>query len=141
MNDRDVEARPATVVAAVVVLVVKAALGWWGAYALLTASPTEHRWYLGGTVTVRHTGLGLLLGALAVASIVVAVALVRRVWWARVGAFGLEGAGGLLALSRLVSHPGSSLLSLTLSLAVIGFLLTPSAAAPFNRRHPAPARI
>lgn len=138
MGDRVAGAPSGTIVGASVVLLVKAGLGLWGAYALLTASPTHHRWYLGSTVTVRHAGLGLALGLLAVVSIVVAVALLRLVFWARLGAFVLEGVGALLAVSRLVSHPGSSLLSLALSFAVIGLLLVGSSARQFSaRRHPA----
>jgi hypothetical protein len=124
---------PGTVVGASVVLLVKAALGLWAAFALLTASRAHRRSFLGGTVRVRHAGLGSLLLVLAVVSVVFAVALLRLVRWSRVATFVLEGVGIVVALARLVSHPGSSLFSLALSVVIVGLLLLPASAAAFAR--------
>ena len=123
---------PATVTFAAVVLVVKAALGLWAAYALLTASRTHHLSFLGGTVTSRHAALGVLLLALAVASVGVAGALAQMRRRARMAAFGLEAVGVALAVARLGTHPGSSLVSLALSAVIIGSLLSASAGAAFG---------
>jgi hypothetical protein len=122
-----------TVPAAWIALLVKAGLGLWVAYALLTASAPHYRTYLASTVARRHASLGSALLMLALASIVLGVALVRLVPWARVGAFGVEGVGIVVAASRLASHPGSSLLSVALSLVVFGLLLAPGQATEFGR--------
>jgi hypothetical protein len=111
---------------------VKAALGVWGAYALLSASRSHHRTFLGGTVRSRNLSLGLTLGVLAVASLVIAVALARLVPWARLGAFILEGVGSVLALARIVHRPASSLTSLALSAVIVGLLLVPRSARVFG---------
>jgi hypothetical protein len=125
---------PVAVLAASTVLVVKAGLGLWAAYALMSATPAHHRTFLGGVVRSRQTGLGWVLFVLAIASIVVGIALTRVVPWARVSAFALEGAGIVLAAARVASRPASSVLSLMLSAAVILSLLSPSAAAAFPGR-------
>jgi hypothetical protein len=117
------ELAPPTFAAAGGLLAVKAVLGFWAAYALLTASKAHHRSFLGGTVSTKHTGLGLLLLLLAVASVVVAAGLLRAAPWGRTAAFALEGAGAVLAGSRLVAHPLSSTVSLALAAAIIGLLL------------------
>ncbi len=135
---------PGSVIAASAVLLIKAALGAWGAYALLSASRAHHRSFLGGTVRSRNTPLGIALALLAVASLVIAVALLRAVPWARVGAFILEALGSVLALARIVHRPASSLTSLALSAVIVGLLLMPASAEVFAagprlaRRQPHP---
>jgi hypothetical protein len=134
VNTSSTESRvPSSVFAASVVLVVKATLGVWGAYALLSASRLHHRSFLGGTVRARNVSLGLALGVLAVASLVVAVALVRALPSARLGAFILEGVGSVLALARIAHRPASSLTSLALSAVIVGLLLVPGSADVFAR--------
>jgi hypothetical protein len=56
--------------------------------------------------------------------------------WSRVATFALEGAGVVVALARLVSHPGSSLLSLALSGVIVGLILLPTSSAALARRPP-----
>jgi hypothetical protein len=133
---------PGGVAAASAVLLVKSALGLWGAYALLSASRAHHRSFLGGTIRTRNVSLGIALGALAVASLVVALELLRMAPWARLAAFVLEGVGSALALARVASRPASSLTSLAMSAVIVGLLLMPQSAAAFARSpklaHPQP---
>jgi hypothetical protein len=134
VNQGPATRRPTMVTVAAVVLALKAALGVWASYALLSASRTHHRCFLGGTVTSRHTGLGVLMFVLAAASVVVVAALALMRQRARMAAFALEGVGIILALSRLGTRPGSSLVSLVLSAVIIGSLLSPSVSAAFGRQ-------
>jgi hypothetical protein len=115
-----------------ILLVLKAALGFWGAWALLTASRRQHRSFLGEAIHVRHASLGVALAVLAVASLVMAVALARLLPWSRVATFGLEAVGGVLALSRIGSRPASSATSLAFSVVIVGLLLLPTSAQAFR---------
>jgi hypothetical protein len=124
--------RPTTVVGAAAVLLVKAALGLWGAYALISASSHHYRRFLGGVIHSRHLFLGVLILVLAVLALVVATGLLAFRTWARIGAFVLEGVAVILALSRVGTRPGAAIVSLALSAVVIGLLLTPSAARTFQ---------
>jgi hypothetical protein len=54
--------------------------------------------------------------------------------WARPAAFVLEALGSALALSRIGSRPGAAVLALVLAAAVVGLLLSPSAARALTRR-------
>ena len=120
------------VVVATILRVLKAALGFWGAYALLTASPLHHRSFLGETISVRHGSLGMALAVLGVASAVIAIALLRLLRWARLATFGLEAVGTVLSLSRAGSRPTSSATTLALSVVIVGLLLLPVSAEAFR---------
>jgi hypothetical protein len=133
-HDAVSRSRPATFVVSAVVLAVKAGLGLWAAYALMTASRTHHRSFIGSAVTARHTGLGLLLLLLAAVSLVAVGALLSGRRWARASVFGIEGIGAALAISRIASRPASSLVSLGLSAVIVGLLLSRPAASPMSRR-------
>jgi hypothetical protein len=133
-HDAVSRSRPATFVVSAVVLAVKAGLGLWAAYALMTASRTHHRSFIGAAVTTRHTGLGLLLLLLAAVSLAAAFGLVAAQPWARPSVFGIEALGAVLAMSRIASRPASSLLSLSLSSLIILLLLIRPVATPVSRR-------
>ena len=126
--------RPATVTVGAVALGVKAILGLWASYALLTASSAHHRSFLGATVTTRHTGLGVLLLVLAVASLIVVAGLALLHPMARVAALALEVLGIVLALARITSRPGPAVVSLAVSAVIIGSLLSARAGAAFRKR-------
>jgi len=105
-----------------VILIVKAVLGGWAAVVVLAASRQHHRSFLNATITRRHGGLGLVLVVMTAATIVVAVGLLRRLSWARVAAYILEGVAIVTAVSRLGSSPGLAVLSMALSVAVIALV-------------------
>src|SRR5437763_1756704 len=100
------EQRVGTATIAGAVLAVKAVLGVWAGLALMTASNAHHRSFLGTTITVRRTGLGVALLVLGVAAAIVAIGLLRRLSWAAPAALVLEAVGVVLALSRIGSRPG-----------------------------------
>jgi hypothetical protein len=105
-------------------LALKAVLGLWAAFALITASASNHRSFLGENITSRQTGLGLLVLALAVITLVVVAYLIRFRNWARWAAISLEAIGIALALSRVGAATGPALIAIALSLAVITLLLS-----------------
>lgn len=108
---------------ACLLLAVKAALGLWGAYALLTASPENPRSFLGETVATRNVGLGLVLLILAVLALGVVLALWQGKRWARPAAIGLELLAIALALSRIGSATGPAVLAILLGVVVIALLV------------------
>jgi hypothetical protein len=105
-------------------LALKAVLGLWVAFALITASASNYRSFLGESITSRQTGLGLLVLALAVITLVVVAYLIRFRNWARWAAISLEAIGIVLALSRVGAATGPALIAIALSLAVITLLLS-----------------
>lgn len=115
--------RGAMLIAAAVLLAIKAVLGIWAAFALLTATRSDHKTFLGESIESRRTGLGLLVVALVIVTALVAFQLVRLRPWARLGAFVLEGAAIALAITRIGSAPGPAIISLLFSIAVIGLVL------------------
>ncbi|MGH2729325.1 MAG: hypothetical protein ACRDJI_01815 [Actinomycetota bacterium] len=114
----------AKVTAASGILLLKAALGLWGGFVLMTTSASDEKSFLGETITKRRTGLGLLILLLAAITVVVAVQLVRYKPWARPTAVALEVLGIILAATRLGSVLGAALVSIVLSVAVITLVLS-----------------
>jgi hypothetical protein len=129
---------PGAVVSAAVLLAIKASLGIWGGYVLVSASRAHHRSFLGETISTAHRNLGWALVTLAAVSLVMAVALVRAAPWARLGVFALETVGAVLALSRLVSHPRSSVVSLALSAVIVALVVMRSSARALGPVFPGP---
>jgi hypothetical protein len=105
-------------------LALKAVLGLWAAFALITASASNYRSFLGESITSRQTGLGLLVLALAVITLVVVAYLIRFRNWARWAAISLEAVGIVLAITRIGRATGPALIAIALSLAVITLLLS-----------------
>jgi len=141
MKARPTTRLPASVAGAAVLLAVKASLGLWAGYALVSASRAHHRSFLGETVTVPHRGLGWTLVALAAVSLAVAVALLRAAPWARIGVLGLEAVGAALALTRVASHTSSSVLSLALSVVIVTLVVVPSSAQALGPVLPRPRPV
>lgn len=109
----------AKVTAAAGILLVKAVLGLWGAFVLMTASASHEKSFLGETISRRRTGLGLLILLLALITLVIGVQLLRYRPWARPSAIALEVVAIVLALTRLPNAVGPALVSIILSIAVI----------------------
>lgn len=107
------------VTAAAAILLVKAVLGLWGAFVLMTASASHEKNFLGETVSKRRTGLGLVILLLALITLVVAVQLLRYRPWARPSAIALEVVAIILAITRVPNAVGPALVSIVLSVAVI----------------------
>jgi hypothetical protein len=114
----------AKVTAASAILLLKAALGLWAGFALLTASASHEKSFLGETITKKRTGLGLLILLLAVVTVVVAVQLLRYRPWARPSAVGLEVLGIILAVTRIGNAPAPALMAIVLSVTVITLVLS-----------------
>jgi hypothetical protein len=106
------------------ILLLKAALGLWAAFALLTASASDEKNFLGETISKKRSGLGLLILVLALATAFVAVQLLRYRPWARPSAVVLEVLGIILAVTRITSATGAALVSIVLSIAVITLVLS-----------------
>jgi hypothetical protein len=134
-DDRDgFSALPKSILAARAVLTVKAVLGLWAAYALLTASRAHHRTFLGATIKSRHSGTGDILLVLAVVTVVAVLALARPRRWARTMTLILEGASVTAALSVIRSRTAPALVALALSVVVVGLLVSPASDAAFSGR-------
>lgn len=114
----------AKVTAASAILLLKAALGVWAGFALLTASKRDHKDFLGETITTRRTGLGILVLILVVITVFVVWQLTRRKPWARLAAIVLETGAIVLALTRITKATGPALVSIVFSIAVITLLLS-----------------
>jgi hypothetical protein len=125
-------APPSTVLAAGVLLIIKAALGLWLGLVLIAASRTRHRRFLGAVIRHRAAAFGVLILVLTALTLVVGIELLRVRPWARTGAFVLEGISIVSALTRIGRRPGQVILSLAFSLVVILLLLTSDAAASFR---------
>ncbi|MBV8296461.1 MAG: hypothetical protein JO085_06470 [Acidimicrobiia bacterium] len=114
-------------------LVLKAALGFWLALVLFAASRAHPRSFLGAAIHRRVRGYGVVILLLAIASLVIAVELFRLRPWARTGAFVLEGISIAAALTRISARPGQVVVSLAFSAAVILLLLTSSASSALEK--------
>lgn len=125
-------APPSTVLAAGVLLIIKAALGLWLGLVLLGASRVHHRRFLGAVIRRRAAGFGVLILLLAAVTLVVGIELLRVRPWSRSAAFILEGLSIVVALTRIGRRPGQVILSLVFSAVVILLLLTSDAAASFR---------
>ena len=130
---------PGTVIAAAVLLIIKGALGLWLALVLFVATRRHHRTFLGAQISSRARGLGLVVLILAVITLVIAIELLRLVPWSRIGAFVLEGASVVLALTRIGTRPGQAIVSIAFSVAIVVLLLTGSAIASLTRASSGPA--
>jgi len=128
----DAKTVPGAVTAASVLLGIKAALGVLIGLALLAVSSRRHFTFAGQVIAHRRAGLGVLLLILAVVTVVVLVGLVRLSAAARIGAFVLEGVSVVLALTRIGSRPGLSILSIGISIVVVVLLLTGSSSRAFQ---------
>ena len=128
----DAKTVPGAVTAASVLLGIKAALGVLIGLALLAVSSRRHFTFAGQVIAHRRAGLGVLLLILAVVTVVVLVGLVRLSAAARIGAFVLEGVSVVLALTRIGSRPGLSILSIGISIVVVLLLLTGSSSRAFQ---------
>jgi hypothetical protein len=107
---------------AAVVLALKAVLGLWAAWALVTASTDNQRSFLGADIDGRQIGLGTLVLGLAFVTLVVIFNLMRFRRWARWAAIVLESFAVVLALTLVGRAAGPALVAVVLSLAVITLL-------------------